>query len=157
MSIKVCQRCTGVNRNGQRCKRNTCRTDLCFQHLRIIEGLKIKPSNITGADLGLWAARDFAIRSNIVRYTGEESLVPIHGNYVLEINNNLFIDAKNTNSAAGRYINDCRTPDIRMGNCRSNNAKFSYDYHNRKANIKASRNIPNGAEIYIPYSRNYWN
>jgi hypothetical protein len=155
MSERTCQRCNGINKKGHRCKRRTCRTDLCYQHLKILEGLKIAKSRLKEAGLGLYTERPIAKNENVTGYTGERTTEG--GPYVLEINSNLMIDAKKTNSAAGRYVNDCRAQNRRDGECRGNNTRFSFDYRNMKANVKATRNISPGEEIYVPYSRAYWN
>ena len=75
---------------------------------------------------------------------------------MLQVNKNKFIDAKKTSSSAGRYANDCRTKNVRKGNCRGNNAKLSYDNRNERANLKASKAIHMGDEIFVGYSRGYW-
>lgn len=157
MSIRECQRCAAVSRTGKRCKRTTCRTDLCYQHLQLLEGLRIKKSSIQNAQLGLFAAREFRENDNVARYTGLISEEPIEGPYVLQINQNKFIDANKTSSSAGRFANDCRTQNRNNRHCRGNNSKFSYDYRNERANLKAKIPIHRGDEIFASYSRGYWN
>jgi len=129
---------------------------LCYQHLHVLEGLKLKKSYIPAAQLGLVATKEFRQNDNISQYTGDISAQRIEGPYVLQVNNNKFIDAKKTSTSAGRYANDCRTYNRNQGHCSGNNAKLSYDYRNERANLKAIRPIHHGDEIYVSYSRGYW-
>ncbi len=156
MSIRTCQRCTANNKSGTRCKRQTCQTDLCWTHLKSLLGLKISQSNIRDAGLGLYAMKEFPLNANINSYTGIVTDHEIEGPYVLKINNHYYIDAKHTNSGASRFANDCRHRNRVNGECSSNNAKFSWDNRNRRANLKAMRNIRPNQEIFVPYSRAYW-
>lgn len=156
MSIRTCQRCTALTKAGTRCKRQTCRTDLCWTHLNTIHGLKIAKSHIQAAGLGLYATKTFPNNANINPYTGIISMIPIEGTYVLKINNHHYIDGKHTNSSASRIANDCRAGNRRNGECTSNNSKFSWDNRNHSANLKATRIIHPNQEIFVPYSRAYW-
>ena len=103
MSIRACNQCTANTKNGQQCKRITCRTGLCYQHLKLKEGLKLKKSHIPNSGLGLFATKEFKKNDNVARYTGDISAIRIEGPYVLQVNKNKFIDAKKTSSSAGRY------------------------------------------------------
>ena len=53
MSEKVCERCTATAKNGSRCRNRTCRGDKCWQHLKRDSGLRVRPSQIQGAGMGL--------------------------------------------------------------------------------------------------------
>ena len=156
MSVRTCQRCSASTKEAHRCKRRTCRTDVCFQHLDLLTGLALKPSHIPDAQLGLFATRPFKKKETVARYTGAHSALPIEGAYVLKVNKKHYIDAKKTSSSAGRYANDCRMQNKKDGHCNGNNAKLSFDYRNGRANIKAKRPIQAGEEVYVSYSRGYW-
>ena len=149
MSLRECHRCQAITKYNHQCRRRTCRTMLCFQHLRILEGLQLKKSYIPQAELGLFATKNYNINENVARYTGDISVERIEGPYVFQVNQNKFIDAKKTSTSAGRYANDCRVVNRNQGHCRGNNAKLSYDYHNERANLKAIRPIRVGDEIYV--------
>ena len=34
MSVRTCDRCTGTTKAGNRCRKRTCRSGLCWQHLK---------------------------------------------------------------------------------------------------------------------------
>ena len=92
--------------------------------------MKLKPSHIPDAQLGLFATRAFRRQDTIVPYTGDISTMPIEGPYVLQVNKTHFINAKKTSTSAGRYANDCRARNKKDRQCQGNNAKLSYDYRN---------------------------
>ena len=71
MSEKVCERCTATAKNGSRCRNRTCRGDKCWQHLKRDSGLRVRPSQIQGAGMGLWTTRRFKPNEKIGKYTGE--------------------------------------------------------------------------------------
>jgi hypothetical protein len=167
MSVKVCDTCIAKTASGRRCKRTTCRTPYCFQHLSIEKGLKIAPSKIrllqpngqllpTG--LGLFATKDFPKNKPIVPYTGEffdHNPDPDNPNsvYVLQLSRNRWIDAKRTDSI-GRYSNSCRRVNENRRECSGNNAKFTR--HFPIPNLTASRKIKKGSEILSSYGRSYF-
>ena len=70
-SIKECQRCEGTAKSGNRCKNRTCRGKLCWQHLKKRDSLRVKPSGIQGAGMGLFTTKPFKKNEKIVDYTGE--------------------------------------------------------------------------------------
>ncbi|MBP8042064.1 MAG: SET domain-containing protein [Bacteroidales bacterium] len=125
--------------------------------------ISIKPSQIPGSGLGLWATKDFKKGDVIVKYDGDKiSLKECerrnqnqdgYGGYYLTLSKNRIIDAQYTLWAMGRYANDAaglsRIKGLR------NNAK--YQLIKREAFIVASRNIKAGEEILVSYGRSYWN
>ena len=119
--------------------------------------MRIKPSEIAGAGLGLYTTKPFRRNEKIVNYTGESlSRAQIDmrygdttGQYVLCDGirpTSRCVDGRKTNSGAGRYANDAR------GSNKRNNAKFLQ----RGFGIKASRNIRAGREVLVSYGRDYW-
>jgi len=156
-AIKECQRCKATTKAGHRCKNRTCRGKYCWQHLKKGQGLRVKPSEIAGAGFGLFTTKPFKKNEKIVDYTGERvsraeidrRYVGTTGQYVLCEGNrpkSRCVDARKTNSGAGRYANDAR------GSNQRNNARFLQ----RGFGIKASRNIPVGREVLVSYGRGYW-
>ncbi|HOV10483.1 MAG TPA: SET domain-containing protein [Bacteroidales bacterium] len=125
--------------------------------------ISIKPSQIPGSGLGLWAAKDFKKGDVIVKYDGDKiSLKECerrnqnqegYGGYYLTLSKNRIIDAQYTLWAEGRYANDAAGL-TRIKGLR-NNAK--YQLIKREAFIVASRNIKAGEEILVSYGRSYWN
>lgn len=153
MSVRACGQCIGQSKTGARCKRRTCRTEYCFQHLQAVEGLKLAPSKIPDAGVGLFATKPFKKGEKVTRYTGKEYSEYVKGPYVLQIHGNRYVDSAATNNAAGRFVNDCRGRN--REHCSGNNARFSGSASG-VMNIKATKKIKPGAEVYVPYSRSYW-
>ena len=77
--------------------------------------------------------------------------------YAVDIPHNRVLDARSTQTALGRYANNCRTINKNAGQCSGNNAKLSYDDQRRdKVNLKATKNIPANREVFVRYGRKYW-
>lgn len=161
MSVKETVRCTGHNRNGQRCKRRTARTTECFQHLQQDMGLRVKQSTIPHGGLGLFTTipRHYSRRSHrgdfIAPYDGRQVITDdpnfgIDNNYVLTTSLNHHIDGSST-SGIGRWAND-----IGHGGHGRNNAKLKPVRGTNTATIRASKNIAAGSEIGASYGRGYW-
>ena len=116
------------------------------------EGLRVKPSTVPGAGLGLFATKDFRPSDKIAAYTGEqltraaidERYGDERGEYVLCRDSKRCIDSRATNSSAARYANDSRGTDFR------NNSRF------KALRLEASRRIRPGDEIFVAYGREYW-
>ena len=157
-SVKECQRCEATTKSGNRCKNRTCRGKLCWQHLKKQEGLRVKPSGIQGAGMGLFTTKPFKKNEKIANYTGEQmSRTQINqrypgntvGEYVLcdgNRSNSRCVDGRKTNSSVARFANDAK------GTTQRNNARFLQ----RGFGIKAGRNIPANREVLVPYGRTYW-
>jgi hypothetical protein len=60
MSVRECTQCTATAQStGNRCKLRTCvSARYCWRHLITLEGLRIKPSTIPNAGLGLFTTKD---------------------------------------------------------------------------------------------------
>jgi SET domain-containing protein len=126
--------------------------------------LKTDKSNIENAGLGLFVVKNkndnpnepiFKKDEKIVEYNGDkitkQQLNQEYGNYTapyaIELNQNTVIDSAGKRGI-GSLINSGR-------NTYPNNCKFSIDNRNSKVNIKATRNIYAGNELYIPYGHSY--
>jgi hypothetical protein len=156
-------RCAGTNKNGLQCKRDVIiGLPLCFQHTASVYHLKIKPSTIPNAGLGLFAYDKtkadneivFKPNDDICNYYGQvvtkEILQQRYEDYtapygiVVSSNQNKYEDTA-TQRGIGSLINHkvkSRT------NCRFvNNLQF--------IKIKSHKNIRNGAELFINYGRDY--
>jgi len=151
-SKRTCSQCTATTAKGTRCRKRTCRSGLCWLHLKRDEGLRIKPSSVPGAGLGLFATEDFRHTDKIAPYTGEqltraaieERYGDERGEYVLCRDSKRCIDSRATNSSAARFANDSRGTDFR------NNARF------RALRLEATRRIRPGDEIFVAYGKDYW-
>lgn len=158
----TCVRCEAKTSKGKgrRCKRNTCKyAKFCFQHNKA--PLRIGPSKIRGAGQGLFAKKDFKNKELVTPYNGKmidraESDRTDSG-YAVEINRNLFVDGRDTQSGFGRWPNDCRSRSKRMKQCKGNNAKLAVDRVRRKVNVRATKKIKKGDEVYVSYGQHYWN
>jgi len=159
MSVTSCVRCTGKTSKGKRCKRTTCKyPGKCFQHNK--EPLRISTSKIPGSGQGLFAKKEFKKGEIITRYRGKainkaESDRTDSG-YAVEINRNLFVDGKDTQSGFGRWSNDCRARSKALKVCPGNNAKLAVSTRHKTVNVKATKKIKKGGEIYVAYGSHYW-
>jgi hypothetical protein len=155
--------CEHINPNNQhRCRRyQFIGCGLCWQHLESDRHLKIKPSTLPNAGLGLFAydkngypdilfrKDDFVIKydgehiSNLQlnnRYGGNEATAP----YAVEIKSGYNEDAACQRTPASLVNRKSRT----KANARlSTNFKFVM--------IKATKNIRNGDEIFVDYGKKY--
>lgn len=175
MSERTCDQCTAKSdKTGQRCKRRTCKSDLCWQHLRTKEDLMIKPSHIRGAGDGLYATTGkyktrgfdgFKKGETIAQYKGRlltkqqldrkypgDTLAP----YAVQVTRNTFMDAPKSNMGAARFANACRTANKRKKECKGNNAKLVANARAKSVKLKAVKKIKPGEEIYTSYGRQYW-
>ena len=152
MSTKICGRCKGETKKKQPCARRTCRTGLCWQHLRKHDGLRVKKSTISNAGLGLFAERQFKKGERIARYTGDtmtrkqqrERYPDGDSQYVLcagDKSTSKCVDARRTNSTPARYANTTAP-----GEAKKRNAKL-----NKSFNLVATKNIPARREIFTSY------
>ena len=158
-SIRRSQQCTGHTKTGARCKRRTARTSLCWTHLLKEQHLRIKPSQIPGAGMGLYTTIRRPPHRMIAPYTGRPITRPENtyiGDYVIQLNNAppyKYVDANHTTDAAGRYANNARRRDHF-----TNNSHLSPDpAHPHQAKVVASRPIPAGREVFARYGDGYWN
>ena len=152
-------RCIARTKLGARCKRRTARTNLCFAHLDSTLHLKIKPSGIRDAGLGLYTTKRRHIREVVAPYSGQKIVTndpEYRGEYVLQTKRTppppyKYVDARLTTSGAGRFSNMAR-----RGNHRKNNAKLGMSVRYGTANVIAKRVIPAGGEVLTSYGDDYW-
>ncbi len=69
--MKECSQCMANTKEGRRCKNRTCKSGLCWIHLKRDKGLRIKPSSVQGLGQGLFVTRKFKKNERITEYTGE--------------------------------------------------------------------------------------
>ena len=126
------------------------------------KSVKIAPSKIPGAGLGLYLLDDAKEGEFVARYSGE----PINrtenatrsGHYRIKISNNLYLDAEKSHHFEGRFINDGK----RSG--RGVNVRFAAGYRTnmcsstnlRWIRIYATRDIQAGEELYLDYGDDFW-
>ncbi len=151
------QRCVATTAKGT-CRALTSRGQYCWNHLRREEKLRIKPSGIASAGLGLFAEKDFAVDEEVCVYTGDRINADfkssdsdgIGGTYFLQRTQREGIDAARSNCGPGRYANDPK------GSDKVANTKFHPNHRQRTMTLRAVLPISKGDEILVPYGINYW-
>jgi len=147
------RRCAATTRAGAQCRALTRHGEYCWVHLAQLRGVRIKASTIPAAGKALYAARDFKKGDVVARYTGDTVATGgDHGGsaYVLELSEEVSIDAARTDTAEGRMLNDSR------GSGKRNNCRFSCNQAAKTAVLRATRNIKKGEELFVGYGRAFW-
>jgi hypothetical protein len=127
-----------------------------------VKHLKIAKSTIPNAGKGLFAANKnvpndaiiFRKGQTIIDYRGEkideDELNERYGSYTapyaVKVADNEYTDA-----ACQRGVASNANSNVNTGH--SNNATLSLDRRNRRINLKATKNIRNGMEIFASYGR----
>jgi len=119
--------------------------------------LFVKTSTIPNAGKGLFTKVDIAKGTRIVEYKGRRTIwkdvKDDHDNvYLYTINNNHVIDAQKTLTALARYANDARG----LTRVKGINNNCVYVNENYRAFIEATKDIPAGSEIFVDYTKDYW-
>ncbi len=119
--------------------------------------LFIKSSTIPGAGKGLFTKEAIPKGTRIVEYKGRKTTWKEVKNddtnfYIYTVNRNHVIDARRTLSALARYANDAK------GFTRVKGITNNCVYVNEgtRAFIESVKNIPAGAEIFVDYTKEYW-
>jgi len=158
------QQCTANTKAGAHCRQRTAIGQYCWSHLKSIEGLRVKVSDVAGGGRGLFAARSLPAFKRIP-YTGDLIYLRADqsgGTYVLQTRRapgrpgeTEAIDAARRNSGYGRWVNDPRGTGLRA------NAQFVLytppGGAQRIADVETTRVIAQGEEILVKYGNSYWN
>ena len=125
--------------------------------------VRIAPSQISGAGMGLYMDEDVKAGEWIARYSGEplsqaECERRQQSHYRLQVHRNLFLDAADKRHFEGRYINDARKTKFKV------NARFASSYKTNTCSatgyvwvrIYATRPIKAGEEIFLNYGAAFW-
>ena len=122
--------------------------------------LIIKKSKLPGAGKGLFTNKPIAKDSKIIEYRGE--IIGYNeyrrrarnqvDQYLFFVRGNLCIDAMFTPQYKARYANDAHGI-TRVKGLRNNS---DYIIYGDKCFIVASRNIKAGEEIFVNYTKSYW-
>jgi hypothetical protein len=139
---------------AEHCHALTDQTNYCPQHLESVLHVKIQPSTIPAAGLGLFTTIDRPRNRRIVPYLGElitdNGDEMIGGDYHLEYAPGKLVDASSPTCSAGRFTNDKRSS-------RGNNCKFILDQKTGIVWIVSKRRISAGAELFVSYGEHdYW-
>jgi SET domain-containing protein len=154
-TIKVKAQCKYKDKDGHRCKTMTTITHpYCAKHTRSVLGLFVAKSTIKGAGLGLFTTRPIKKGTYIVEYAGERMPTKkydlryedeSHGEYGMEFNKRIAIDARKTSSGLGRYVCD------HYGSGKP--ANVEYLTTTKRIEITAKKNIEAGEELLVSYGR----
>tara|TARA_R110000787_G_scaffold12859_5_gene41083 strand:- start:3534 stop:4058 length:525 start_codon:yes stop_codon:yes gene_type:complete len=165
----VCPQCKAITEKGTRCKRHTCvRFPYCFQHLRLIDGLELKDSEIPNSGTGVFATKDFPLKQKdkgskkpIAYYSAKEIThePDPFSSYVLQVNKREYLDSKDPSNFTGRYINSFKNhPDTtkRNANVRFTGNQRIYRKDDRYVvPIKQTKAIKKGDELRLNYGNAY--
>lgn len=163
MSVNECAQCSAQTRAGSRCKSRTCKyADYCWIHTKSLLQLGLRTSSIPASGTGLFTYIDIPPKRIICAYKGEnipqEQYNTSNSGYGVAIPRERVIDGKSTQSSLGRYANHCRPEDKRAELCAGNNAKFSISTRNgvSTVNVKSTKRIAAGSEVFVSYGSGYW-
>lgn len=120
----------------------------------------IKKSQLPFAGKGLFTTKPIKKGSKIIEYRGEiidwkeycKRVKEDKDGYLAYINKNKCIDAYNTSQYKARYANDAEGL-IRVKHLKNN---AEYQIIDDKVYIVATRSIKAGEEIFVSYSKEYW-
>jgi len=125
---------------------------MCWVH-RLVN---VQESTIPNAGEGGFARVDLKKGTMIGRFTvgtiklEADQLPPMNDRtHIWQKNFNTFFDTAMTNSISGKF-NSCTSKDAKRTGCK-NNAKI-----NSVGNVKLTKNVKKGQEIFVPYGKDYW-
>ena len=119
--------------------------------------LFVKQSTIPNSGKGLFTKVAIPKNTRIVEYKGRRTkwkdvADDDTNGYIFSINNNNVIDARRTLSALARYANDAKG----LTRVKGINNNCIYVNDKNKAYIESVKDIPAGAEIFVDYTKEYW-
>jgi SET domain-containing protein len=120
--------------------------------------LSVKTSTLPNAGKGLFTNVFIPKGTRIVEYKGKRTTWKIaskdvDNGYIFHIDDEHVLDAKNYKSSHARYANDAAGLSRIKG--LNNNAEYTIEDDNR-VYIDAKKDIPAGSEIFVSYSKEYW-
>jgi SET domain-containing protein len=151
-SINITAQCAFDGPKG-RCQRKTTTTHpYCAQHTQTVLGVRVAPSKIKGAGLGLYAVRPFKKGEHVVEYRGEKLTQKEYdtkyaddamGSYGISLSARYVLDAGKTSSGVARYVCDYH----------GSHSKPNTEYVNidNRIWVVAIRDIKVGEEFYSDY------
>jgi uncharacterized protein len=122
--------------------------------------LIVKKSQLPGAGKGLYTSKPIKKGTKIIEYKGEiiswkeyeKRVQENKDGYLFYINRNLCIDAYATPQHKARYANDAAGLSRHKGLKNNSNYQIFTD----KCFIVATRDIEAGEEIFVNYTKGYW-
>ncbi len=122
--------------------------------------LIVKKSQLPGAGKGLYTTSDIKKGTKIIEYKGEiidwkeynQRVKDDKDGYLFFVSRKKCIDAYSTKQYKARYANDARGL-VRVKGLTNNSV---YEVHDNRCFIVATRNIKAGEEIFVNYTKDYW-
>ena len=126
------------------------------------KAVKIAPSSIKGAGLGLYILEDVKKGEFVARYSGEVidriTNAARRGHYRIKISKNVYLDAEKLHHFEGRYINDGKRAK------RGVNVRFAAGYQLNTCSVTnlkwiqifKTRDIRAGEELVLDYGTDFW-
>ena len=116
--------------------------------------LEAKESLIEGAGRGLFSTEAREEGDLLCKYEGTvlrtaEALRLEDKTYLMRLGTQCYVDAREHEDVACRYINDCR-------NVKGHNVKFIKKPEEECALAVATRRLVRGEELYVDYGKWYW-
>lgn len=164
MSQRDCQQCQAMKvGTNQQCKKRTCMSaTYCYIHLKILKGLRIKPSNIPNAGFGLFTTKDRKKNEkldNYIRPDGpymkmqtKQELDDLYGDttvpYVWCGPKNKCYNASSTQSNWAARANSCDYPGKR---------KVCTGVIKETGALRTTKDLRAGDEILVKYGPDYYN
>jgi hypothetical protein len=169
--VTMTQRCIAMRKSkpGEpltRCENRTTAGCYCHTHLQTAMGLRVRDSTVPNAGKGVFAMRDFAQNEKVCKYTGDllyglrveaatgddpDNDDDFEGStYILQLSRNTLVDAARRNTNVGRFINDTK------GTRRRPNVKWVVDQRRKTVEMRATRPIKKGDELFVSYGSGYF-
>jgi len=152
-TIIVKKQCAYKNEKGARCKTECTLTHpYCPEHTASVQGLKVAPSTVPFAGMGLFTLKPIKKGDVIMHYNGEVLTIGQYnkrydkegyGEYGMTLGERKVIDARKTSDGLGRFVCDY------TGSSKKPNVEYM---NNRgKIEIVAIRNIEANDELLVDY------
>ncbi len=158
---RKCVQCAYKKSDGQQCQLNTCRQfPYCWVHLRVVDGLQVKPSTVPGAGLGLFFVGNkrtdhVKARNPISCYSAKNVDTNASGtsDYIVKVGRSKFMNSEDKLNYVGRYINHSADPNVEISgthNIRERMGRFVL-------NIRTKKRVNKGDELFLDYGPNFKN
>ena len=137
------------------CDRLTSHSDLCWQHAEEMWGVRVRPSLIPGAELGLFAStRSFKRGDVICPYLGKvmsgSDFRALPSAYGVQLSGGRVLDARRTSDGLGRYA--CSASSVRGRNAQLiTEHKLLGRGSGSKVFLQATKRIADGDEVLLYY------
>lgn len=157
----ACRQCRATCLDGSRCKRTSCKMlPYCAQHTKTLLGIRVAPSDIEGAGLGLFALQEFPKGSLLAPLAGELiDTAELDRRYGRHTGPYAIIVGENTwDAALQRTVGNFANTRIWKGRSvkKGTNAEIVANLNdNARPWIEATRRIKAGDEILAWYGADY--